>query len=760
MPTFIENSKAMPPPPKRVGQYHQPDEDTKWTAHRCDTLIQRLQEHLRSLQQLQGELSFPTSISAPATTGFVERKDEHDPNQDQYDNHFVDHSALKSSRRRNPATYSSKNKSRVFKRPAISNAVASPTCSRPTSYPVSLQLRRVEQDMRTDEFSICRELVLLLSELFKTTIKSTELPTMQFQSLSLACLRVMPMYIVTHGNNTNRLSALLSSNKLLEGAEVDGFSYHELERYTFSHDVWRKLLQLVRTHGTLTIDGAIRRGLLDHRIANVIFRICLQNDYFTEAETILTSLLDSSGVADPVSVHSRPDTVRMLSALTNLRAFYLETGRSSYFRLLGRLFNSGKLCIEWTATHYFSSMWSRLLSRMASDNPGKDAVEMLEVALALLVESSIHSQDTKSGSSMQSAVTETLNNLISSLCFISFQKRRTGTTSPIRSVSTRQGCPIQNVLLSCVIQGFTSYTDAAQYDSLCIAAFAAVLLAPDESTVDQNTLELLALVNKSQQEQPRHVSRMAAFLELLMAEGDKCTTMSTPRFLEHLMRVVDSYSSPRFSHAAPKMQAALSSAINSLASDNRHSEIAEFAARLRKKNEHQRPNSSVAYSVGSCTARKDSGVFMKPSRLHHPNVNFVEDQASGRMIDISAATRPRLVDLIPSSPESVGDNTLGKEIGMARIRDMPSFASLTRNLSSGEFMSESAGNASRKRPQQWPTSKAKRPKASFYSRKVHVTVSYGDDPTLGASVASSMPSPPAGSDDTVLIESSGDELGY
>lgn len=785
MPTQNHNPEALLNK-NRLKQHQQSNDAKEWTAIQCDSLIQALQRRINLLRLDAAQYLSPNSTLPEAATETVVQSDADSIQlchelpaarskkrvRKTYSSKVKTHTS--DSRRRSPplsqgnvetcfapATNDDHNEITSAERSQPEDALKSGTFTSdhgPSSFAVRQALRRAKSDMRPQEYQICNGIIHSLEVLLEGTLTMGAHANFRPGSFLNTCLQIVPKHIRPDNGSHDRTTSLPIPCELSGHVEVADISYPDLESLISGGERWPKLAAIVRAHGISVVNEAIEGRLLRTEIGNVLIMLCLRNGCILEAEAILGSLLLSSCISEPTSVHSRPDTASKSTALAVLEEFYRETGRSSYFRFLTMLLSSGKLSIQWLATRYFAPLWPRLLSQMSRNAPGKDVLEMMETVLSLLIQSSVPTQDIQAESIMSVAVSSTLTNLLASLSSISFQNRDWSTSSTTHIMDTAQSCPVEDVILSTIIQEAILCTEGGdEHEPLCISAFAVILLGGYGTSADLTRVELLSLFDKTHRENGDQISQMVCFLTSLVEDFVKSNTNSGLVLFEHLARVIKNYSLPRFPRASHKMQVAIAEAAYMYAAKHGDSEIASIAANFGRSHNPVVRSSTLAADRSEPLAKsRDTGRFRKPLLPNRRGHVLQHRQAERKAL--GGNTEARFVDLVPSSPESLHDGSSDKENGLASRSPTSSFSSSASKILWQDYMSESFSSTSRKRSSGSLNPLPKRQLFGSGRRKVCITKTYEDD-----TECNTPPSPSSSSQSTAItasIDSSGDELGY
>ncbi|MCJ1323425.1 hypothetical protein MMC10_000085 [Thelotrema lepadinum] len=236
------------------------------------------------------------------------------------------------------------------------------------------KFRRLAKSIAPLHWMVYDGLYNALNTLLTNTAKSGSGFQKGAPSLFSMCLKKLPTYVAEE-------QARAEEENPDEPEDVATFMYNELETFSKAKTSMR---QVVRAHGILLFCEAIEGGFIAPAIAQSLVILCLQNAAYSEAESIVASMIDiMTPVAKPTSTADKlfsPNTSPALQALGDIS---LQTHQYKFlFRQLSALFAQGDIPMAWLSSPDMIEVWNQAL-RAITQNQG-DCPEAMALCRTVL----------------------------------------------------------------------------------------------------------------------------------------------------------------------------------------------------------------------------------------------------------------------------------------------------------------------------------------------------------------------------------------
>ena len=329
-----------------------------------------------------------------------------------------------------------------------------------SSSQLSETLRDIRKQTPASRYTIYEGIYNGLEALLKATIPE-EPQNKQGgpKSLLSLCLDTVPRYIaqeeelfVAHMEETGSKSAINSR-------DISTEIYDDLEAFGSNGRGWKRLKNIVRSHGIQVVSDAIRAGSLDAEFIGILITLCIHTKAMEAAETLLCSLLSSVTFPGPKSVFTRFGDEPTTRPLSMLWKFVEITGSFSFqYRQLSKLISNGLLPLSWLATKEFSPVWTRAIQALSPRSNNADVLMFMDTVVPLLAQSCELAWDENHGAKGDGVMLEALKRTFSSLLttFCSIVILSEGTTKQTRAqifnASTSEYEPLVALMRSWLIQ--------------------------------------------------------------------------------------------------------------------------------------------------------------------------------------------------------------------------------------------------------------------------------------------------------------------
>lgn len=230
--------------------------------------------------------------------------------------------------------------------------------------------------------AIYRSLEALLRATATTTVHGMSAANGPRSFLDM-CLRKVPQYI-TELDAWERLEAEQSGTiSTLDGIDTSAHIYNELESLG-TNVGWRHLRVVVRADGLNAVKQGIEDGLFCDEFSQLLIDLCVQLGATTEAEDLVTALVDRK-YPKPLSTESSFTETTALQPLVMLNSFANRTRRTSFLlRQYTILLSSGSLPADWLATLGFERIWNLAFQELVNTRPSYDAICFITQCISLL----------------------------------------------------------------------------------------------------------------------------------------------------------------------------------------------------------------------------------------------------------------------------------------------------------------------------------------------------------------------------------------
>ncbi len=394
---------------KDIYKEYIPPKGQPWSAHRCGQLISPLISRVRFLKDdatryiltdasdLQNELlakpfdtedeECPARANRKTYSLKCRHKRQHIRTTRELQSAISQHNVLSEPSHSDPAVViAAASPTRPHEQLVGADVESDVAPESPSSYKLRRTLRIYTGVMRPAQ----KDLVEGLYCSFRALLRSTQEPVIQHSrprpSLFSACLRAVPGRIELEEKwESESAGSQARPKSAMEQRDISSEVYTELERSTFGGRNREHLRVVVRAHGTAIVADAIKDGLVSSEIAGAMVEMCIQLKAPAEAEVLLLSLLlrmPKLELDDQPACWSKTLELSSLVILENFLEKPLYT--SAYFRILLGGFQSGRLSVQWLATKHFQRMWRFLADMPKTVCP--DTVKFLHAIILLLAE--------------------------------------------------------------------------------------------------------------------------------------------------------------------------------------------------------------------------------------------------------------------------------------------------------------------------------------------------------------------------------------
>ena len=240
--------------------------------------------------------------------------------------------------------------------------------------------RRLAKSVTPSQWMLFDGLYSGLDSLLKATTKSKPPTRKGAMSLFSMCLRRIPYYIMEE-------QALVAEVDPDDNEDVAAAIYDDLESFgAVGTKGWKPLREVARSHGILMLGNAIRDGTIIPSIARGLVILCLHAHAFTEAEALLSSMLNTlQPLGRPTSLSQRLFGPETGTSLQTLKDVALKSGRWGFlFSSLSLLIRNNIVPIEWIACQDMDSCWAEAIKSIVQEvGPTHDASELLRTVISI-----------------------------------------------------------------------------------------------------------------------------------------------------------------------------------------------------------------------------------------------------------------------------------------------------------------------------------------------------------------------------------------
>lgn len=236
-------------------------------------------------------------------------------------------------------------------------------------------MRALREALDRDVFSVYEPILRALDALLRATYPPESQPSSSSKSFLAMCLRKIPDYIADLEYWEKQDAEANNTKSIIQESRVSFDIYSELESLG-ALGGWKHLRIVVRAHGLKIIQGAIRDGLIEDRVATTVIGLCCMYLPLVESMELINTFIARQ--YPPPDPFVRDGFTLKAPGLHPLWAFGLGNGNTKRFMIgkLADLFADGSLPAEWLLVGPFRTTCFDAMTKMI-DGPGQDCVDFL-----------------------------------------------------------------------------------------------------------------------------------------------------------------------------------------------------------------------------------------------------------------------------------------------------------------------------------------------------------------------------------------------
>lgn len=243
-------------------------------------------------------------------------------------------------------------------------------------------LRCLREMVDPEMYSIYESVFRALDALLRATCPPESQPSGSSKSFLAMCLRRIPDYITELEYWEKKDAEANKTKSVIQESKASFDIYSELESLG-ALGGWKHLRIVVRAHGVKIIQGAIRDGLVEDRVATTLIGLCCMYLPFVESQDLINVFISRQYPPPDPSV--RDGLTVKAPGLFPLWAFGFGNGKTKRFMLgkLADLFADGSLPAEWMLVDAFKTTRLDAMAKMFY-GAGQDCVDFLITMINVL----------------------------------------------------------------------------------------------------------------------------------------------------------------------------------------------------------------------------------------------------------------------------------------------------------------------------------------------------------------------------------------
>lgn len=243
-------------------------------------------------------------------------------------------------------------------------------------------LSQLRETVDREMYSTYEAVFRALDALLRATCPPEPQTSGSSKSLLAMCLRRIPDYIAELEYWEKTDAEANKTKSVIQEPKASFYIYSELESLG-ALGGWKHLRTVVRAHGVQIIQGAIRDGLVEDRVATTLIGLCCMYLPFVESMGLIDVFI--SRQYSPPDPSVRDGLTVKAPALFPLWAFGLGNGTTKRFMLgkLADLFGDGSLPAEWLLVDAFKNTRLDAMAKMFY-GAGQDCVDFMITMINVL----------------------------------------------------------------------------------------------------------------------------------------------------------------------------------------------------------------------------------------------------------------------------------------------------------------------------------------------------------------------------------------